>query len=157
MSKIDTSTLPAKPKEKYGLTNWSAYNAGYPNSGLSPPCVWLGSCSWVTPPIRKPFRASLPVPAGDAVPAGRPSGVNDALGTIRPHCCPEEWSHSYRNPTPDPKPPPLGQPGPGSDRPIASLLPSGSFPSLPGHTHWRVWAVPQPAAPILFVPLSPKI
>ena len=39
MSKIDTTALGVKPKEKYRLTNWSAYNAGLKQRGSL--TLWL--------------------------------------------------------------------------------------------------------------------
>lgn len=39
MSKIDTSVLPVKLKEKYRLTNWSAYNQGLKQRGSL--TLWL--------------------------------------------------------------------------------------------------------------------
>ena len=39
MSKIETTALAAKPKEKYRLTNWSAYNRGLKQRGSL--TLWL--------------------------------------------------------------------------------------------------------------------
>jgi hypothetical protein len=47
MSKIATQVLAAKPKEKYRLTNWSAYNAGLQQGG--------GLTLWLSEDLAQPW------------------------------------------------------------------------------------------------------